>query len=347
MHNAIFLILLTISSNFSMKERLTLSVEYDSNVYRTPSNAEQNLISDFDLKLHSDFYLKYSQNKHLFKSNIINGGKLFFNETNADTLVTQIDTSYLYYISRFAPEIGIEFKDISTVKTIQDYSIIRPYVHLNYLINPILIRLIGAYEKFIYDENSNYSYNSSVVGLLTTYNIDESLSLNLNYLFRHIDYDSYAFKKLGNLDEDMLLTTRTENKRVDINHNFVLGLTYESDILFSISYNPEINNSNSAGESVFRQRFQISTTSLLFYKIYLNILLSFMISSFKDGILISDQLLLINDNENRNYIIFKLSRDIFKNMVLEIKYSYYYSEFSNYFTQFSRNVISTGLCLKF
>ncbi|MGB9599034.1 MAG: hypothetical protein ACPL7I_00660, partial [Myxococcota bacterium] len=310
MINAIFLILISINGDFTIKERLNLSLEYDSNVYRRPSNTGENIISDSDIKLQSDLSLKYLRDRHLYKANILNGGKLFFNESDANTVVTMIDTSYLFKISRFSPEIGIELKDITTVKTAQDYSLIKPYISFNYFSDLFFIKLIGDYEKFIFDVNNDYSYNAAAAGLVTAYQIDENLNLNLNYLFRYIVYDSYAYRRLGNLDQDSILTTRTEKSRQDINHNLIIRLNYESDILLSISYNPEINSSNSVGESVFRQRLQLSMTSMLFFKIYLNMLLSFMISSFKDGILISDQLLLINDNENRNYIIIKLSRDI-------------------------------------
>ncbi|MCX7958098.1 MAG: hypothetical protein N3B13_03545 [Deltaproteobacteria bacterium] len=342
-----FIILFSLSADFSAKERLNISLEYDTNVYKSPLRENDSLISDYNLRLQSDLTLKYSSKKHLFRSNIINGGKLFLKESDANMLVNQGEVSYLYKSGSFAPETGIELKDTTTAQTRQDYTLIRPFAAMNYLTESVYLKLLAGYEKFIFDFSNNYSYESPVAGLISSFNIDENLSINLNYLFRYMMYDSFAYRKLGNIEKDTLLTERTGNKRKDTNHSLIARLNYESDLLISLTYNPEINSSNSAGESVFRQRFQISMTSMLFFKIYLNMLLSVMISSFKDGILISDELLLINDNENRNYIIFKLSREVYKKTMVELKYSYYYSEFSNYITQFSRSVVSAGVCLKF
>ncbi len=347
MNHFLFISLFFFTTDLSIKERLNISTEYDTNIYKNAQNAQGPLISDFDLRLQSDLNLKYKFKNHIMRSNLINGGKLFINETDANTLVNQFEFSYLFKHNIFSPEAGIEVKDNTTSKTIQDYSLIRPFVAINYIDDPFYIKLIAGYEKFIFDYNNNYSYQSPATGILSTVNIDDNTSLNFNYVFKYMFYESNALKKFGNIDEDTLITQKTENRREDRNHNFILKLNYESDILISITYNPEINSSNSVGESIIRQRFQISMSAMLFYKIYLNMLLSIMISSFEDGVLISDQFLLINDSENRNYIILKVSREIYKKIMYELKYGYYYSEYSNYITQFSRTVISTGICLKF
>ncbi len=339
--------LLSLPADILLKERLNISSEYDSNVLKSPSKGDEPIESDFNLKLQSDLNLRYSSGKNIIKANIINGGKLFFSISNANTLANQVEASYLYKTGKFAPEAGIELKDTTTVRTMQDYTLLRPFAALNYISDMVYLKLMIGYEKFIFDYNNNFSYESPVSVLVTSVNADENLNINLNYSFKYMLYDTFAYKKIGNLEKDTLLTRKTSDKRTDTNHNIILRLNYESDLIISLTYNPEINLSNSAGESVFRQRFQLSMTSMLFFRIYLNMLLSVMISSFKDGILISDELLLINDSENRNYIIVKLSREIYKKTMLELKYSYYYSEFSNYITQFSRTVLSAGLCLKF
>lgn len=347
MNSIIIFLLYSISADFLAKERLNIALEYDTNIYKSASSELEPITSDFDLRLQSDLNLRYRHNKNILRVNLINAGKLFFSEHNANTLANQIEFSYLYRNENIQPEVGIELKDITTLKTIQDYTIIRPYTALNYDSKSAFIKLLSGYEKFIFDFNNNYSYEGFISGIMTALKIGENLNINLNYSLKYVLFDSLAYKKLGNLERDTLLVQKTDNERRDFNHNFILRLNYESDIILSITYNPEVNSSNSAGESVFRQRFQLSMTTILFYKIYLNMLLSIMISSFKDGILISDELLLLNDNENRNYIILKLAREIYKNTLFELKYSYYHSEFSNYTTQFSRNVLSTGFCLKF
>lgn len=340
-------ILIFVCSDFSTKGRLNLTLEYDSNIYKRAYNSDEEIIPDFDLRLQLDLNSKISSEKHLARINLLSGGKLFIYETDANTLANHIDLSYMYRKGRFNPEIGIELKDISTVDTIQDYTLLRPYLNLNIKNNLLLFKLASGYERFIFDFNMDYSYHAPFLGLLTHIGLDEAISIDLNYIFKYELFNSLAYKRSGNLDSDSLLAERTTDKRKDINHSVMLRMNYDDDILISIAYSPEINNSNSAGESVFRQRFQISIASQILYDIYLNILLSFMISSFKDGILISDQLLLVNDNENRNYIIIKLSREILRNLMLEMRYSYYYSEFSNYITRFSRYTLAFGICLKF
>ncbi len=347
MNSFLLSLLFIIHSDFSFKERLSISTEYDSNIYRSTYNTNEKIISDFDLRLQSDFYFRFSKDKNIINTNLMNGAKLFINNPDADTIVNQADISYIYKMRILTPEIGTEIKDISSINTIQDYTILRPYFNLNFKINGFFLKLATGFETFIFDFNDNYSYEAPLTGFLTMLKIDDNLNLNINYIFKYEFFDSYAYKKAGNLDSDSLLTEKTQKKTADTNHNILLRLNYESDILLSLSYNPEINISNSIGESVFRQRFQLSVASQIFLDIYINILLSFMVSSFKDGILISDQILLINDNENRNYVIIKLSREIVKNLMLEIKYSYFYSEFSNYTTSFSRYTIASGLCLRF
>lgn len=337
---------LLIYSDLSLKERASLLGEYDSNVYRTTSIDGRPIVSDFDLRLQSDFSLKYSKGRHLLRLNLTDGGKIFINESDANTLVNQGEFTYFYKKNFFSPEIGIEVKDIRTVNTIQDYTIIRPFGAINLFSNIVNLKLLIGIEDFSFYYNNNYSYKAGFSGLITSFPLDENLSLNINYAFKYLFFDGYAYERAGNIEKDTLITRITDNKRRDINHSFILRMNYESDIILSFSYNPEINSSNSAGESVFRQRFQLSVTSELFYRIYLNLLLSLMISSFKDGILISDILLITNDSENRNYLIIKLSREIYKNTMIEFRYAYYYSEFSNYITRFSRSVVSLGLSIR-
>lgn len=347
MNNLLLTVLIFVCSDFSAKGRFNLTPEYDSNIYKRAYNSDEEIIPDLDLRLQLDLSLKILSGRHLARVNLLNGGKLFIHETDANTLVNHIDLSYIYRKGKFNPEVGIELKDISTVDTIQDYTLLRPYLNLNIKNDLLLFKLTSGYEKFIFDFKMDYSYNAPFLGFLTHIGLDEVISIDLNYIFKYELFNSLAYKRSGNLDSDSLLTVRTTDKRKDINHNVMLRMNYEDDILISIAYNPEINNSNSAGESVFRQRFQLSIASQILYDIYLNILLSFMISSFKDGILISDQILLVNDNENRNYIIIKLSREILRKLMFEIRYSYYYSEFSNYITRFSRYILAAGICLKF
>jgi hypothetical protein len=346
--NTLLLIYLSVfSTNLSISERLSLSYEYDSNVYRSTLNSEEGIYSDFDLKLQSDLNLKLLADKNLLRINLQNGGKLFINESDANAIVNQLELVYNYRLKHLSPESGIVFKDTTTVNTIQDYTTFMPYTAAIISIDKFLFRVMGGLEKFVFDYSSKYSYLAPVAGILISTRLDESVILQLNYAYKYSIYDSYAYKKVGNLDSDSLLLTVTTNKRRDNNHNISVRFNYESDILISLAYNPEINLSNSAGESVIRQRFQLTLATQIIYEIYFNLLLSVMISSFKDGILVSDEILLLNDNENRNYIILKLSKEIFKKTFLELRYSYYYSEFSNYTTRFDRHVISSGVCLKF
>lgn len=334
-------------ANLSFNERLSISTEYDSNVYRSVINSSEGIYSDFDIKAQSDMNIKISSGRNLLRLNLVNGGKLFINESDANAIVNQVDLFYNYNLKYIYPEMGITLKDITTANTMQDYTTFMPYIAANISTGTFLFRIFGGVEKFIFDYSSNYSYLSPTAGILLSTRLDENIRLQLNYAYKYSIYDSYAYKKVGNLEGNDLLLARTTDKRSDNNHNFSIRFNYESDILISLAYNPEINISNSAGESVFRQRFQLTLSTQIIYDIYLNLLLSIMISSFSDGILVSDEILLLSDNENRNYIILKLSREVFKKTFLELKYSYYYSEYSNYATRFTRYVLSLGLCFKF
>jgi hypothetical protein len=331
--------------------RLSLGPEFDTNVYRNPygDQGDYPVTPDFDIKMLAIGGVDWrSQDKrHSFRGEYTLGGRVFMRISDEDTLINQLDAEYSYRAWEIA-SIGVDFdaRDVSIISNDRAYTLgganffsdIRAW-------QGGLMRLKAGYRVFMWKPDAEYTNNGPAAGLSLRHYFTKHLSLAFatEYQFRMYQGNAYVF--VDNPDGSRTLEP-TDRQRLD---NIVfgsIGVEYVHKILISGSYSILYNPSNSAGESILRHRVAAVFTAKPVWEIYINIMAALQYTQFIDGIYVSQQLFLEDDDENQNSVVVKLSRAIGKGFSAELKYGIYWSEWSTDPMSFSRQVFYAGVAWK-
>jgi hypothetical protein len=139
----------------------------------------------------------------------------------------------------------------------------------------------------------------------------------------------------------------TELGRVDLFHGFGVEAVYTGARVYGARWELQITDSNSFGQSLVRNRFELSVTTELFAEIYLTAKGVVQLNNFLDPLLLAQdvnaQTFVSIDDENRNAIIVHLSRDLSARWAAELRYEHYRNEFATEDLTFRRHTGYLGL----
>jgi hypothetical protein len=140
---------------------------------------------------------------------------------------------------------------------------------------------------------------------------------------------------------------RSGEARGDTTHTLSAGLEYQRGVLVSGAYTLVYNASDSVGESIVRHRVMVLASAKPVWDIYVHLIGALQWTVFTDGLFVSQQLFLEEDDENQNSLTAKVSREIAHRVSAELKYSLYVSEFSSGGLSFTRQVYFAGVSWKY
>jgi hypothetical protein len=121
--------------------------------------------------------------------------------------------------------------------------------------------------------------------------------------------------------------------RADLHHRAELEVAWTGDRLWSAGYQIEVNDSNSYGQSLVRQRVELGMTTETWAKVFLTARAALQLTSFLDPLLlardVNAQSFLTIDDENRNSLTLLLARDVTREWTVEARYAIYGNELSD------------------
>lgn len=142
-------------------------------------------------------------------------------------------------------------------------------------------------------------------------------------------------------------TSGTDLGRADLNHSLAAEAIYTGRRIYSARYELQMNDSNSFGESLVRQRLRLGFTTELLRELYLTAEATVLIQIYLDPLLIprdEQALTFISiDEENRNSLSLHLSRPLGRALSVEARYAIYSNEFTNQDLTFRRQTVYAGL----
>jgi hypothetical protein len=180
-----------------------------------------------------------------------------------------------------------------------------------------------------------------------------SIDLHAGYRVERRGYQASA-RTSSCADEDAadpLCSAGTRLLRSDLNHSIGTELIYTGERIYSARYELQVNDSNSHGESLVRQRFRLGLTTELWREVYLTAEATVLLNLYLDPLLLARDeqatTFVSIDEENRNSLSLHLSRPIAERWALEARYAIYSNEFTNDELSFRRQTGYLGAVYRY
>lgn len=327
-------------SRWSLK--LESGAEYDTNIHRFPESddPEQPVEASPLTRLGARYRLRVQPGDgHLFRFDGYAGAKLFTTESGQSENVTilQGDLAYTrgFESRRAALGARASFYDASGYDLFEAPGDIEPRAFTTLLAEgtftlagPEEHRLTASagVRSFEYDPRPGFDWIGDRYGLTyrtTLWRGDPdqevdaaSVDLRAGYRLERRDYDANAFTDScpEGAPADERCFTPTPLSRADLHHTGSAEAVYTGERIYSARYEIRVNDSNSYGHSLVRQRLELKlTTEIAESGFYATATGAVLLNLFLDPLLLArdvqSQTFVSIDDENRNSFSLHLSRD--------------------------------------
>ncbi len=320
-------------------------VGFDSNVYRNfegvpydpglPGNGA--IVGDGFLQLGGDFDLLGRPWAHQQTELIAQlGARLFAEQSPEDTAVGQLSLTHAIGLTR---KLTLRFdasgKDKWVANDDRAYADYGGGVGLS--IGPFLrtrLDLRAGYRAFDYFPDSDFSEQGPVF----------SAALVSSPWRKQTIFGSYRlFPQYYQGPQVYFPDGSTAGQRFDWYHVASAGYSYQGPVVLSITYSFIDDKSNSYGETFLRHRVEVLAGVVLPWELYAVATGALQLTSFPDGLYLSPQLLLLEDDDDLDEISVKISRDLGKGFGIEARYGYYRNYLQQNGLTYERQVAYLGV----
>ncbi len=135
-------------------------------------------------------------------------------------------------------------------------------------------------------------------------------------------------------------------RRFDWYHVASVGYSLRGPVVLSLTYRFVDDRSDAFGESFVRNRVEGLFGWILPGDIYLAATGALQITSYPDGLYLSPQLLLLEDDDDLNEVSVKLSRDLGGGFSLEARAGYYWNDFLQNGLTYERALVFGGIAYR-
>ncbi len=134
--------------------------------------------------------------------------------------------------------------------------------------------------------------------------------------------------------------------RFDWYHVASLDYTLTGPVVLTAGYSFVDDASNAYGESFLRHRLELLVGVVLPWEIYAVATGALQLTSYPDGLYLSPQILLLEDDDDLDELSVKLSRDVGKGFSVELRWGYYVNELFQNSLAYRRQVVYLGLAYR-
>ncbi len=136
-------------------------------------------------------------------------------------------------------------------------------------------------------------------------------------------------------------------RRTDAVWSVGAAYQYRGPFQFSFSYGYFDQTSNSYGETVRRHRLSATGGFRLPWRIMVLAAVTWQPSLFSDGVYLSPDLTVVEDDENMSNATLKIVRPITKWLEVDVRYAFYLGIYPQNQFLYLRHVVSAGLSASF
>lgn len=255
------------------------------------------------------------------------GGKRFFEQRDADSLLTQIDLSYSQRLATFATagafavSAEADLKDLSERLSRRDYNRGGGRLAGVLSLGDLRLSLGGAWRYFAFKPRPNSSSHGPQFDLGARYFVGDHVVLDASYVLARRLSDSPVLV----LEPPHDIVSLSTRPRRDTFHAARAGVGYRGPLYADLHYTLAINTSNSYGQQLLRHSVDVMVTAPLVWQTLVSLRGELQRTTYTDPVLVDEQFVV--DEENRNALIVSLARPLVGDWEVELRYSLYLQEF--------------------
>lgn len=268
----------------------------------------------------------------------------FFLLPTEDTIVNAVTLEFLYGLSPLF-SVGLSGNARDRRGADRDYSSLLGQAFIDFNpTNNLDVRLRFGATRFLFWPRFRYSFSGPIGDLSARYRFDRRHSLSVSGSHNPRTYN-------GNVNPRPDEET-PEARRFD--PFFVVGVaySYRGPFHLTVGYSYLDQTSNSYGETMRRHRLSATAGFRLPAKFTLLTTGALQLTSFPDGIFLSPDLQVVEDDENSSTLTVKLVRPVHKHVDLDVRYALYVNVLPQRTAGreellYVRNVFSLGVTVSF
>lgn len=201
----------------------------------------------------------------------------------------------------------------------------------------LALRARTGLHRFLYWPAFAASHGGLEVGLLARYRLDRrhTFSLSGDYGARHYSVQARPFPWI----QPTPRPTRREDGALSVS----AGWTYRGPLALGVTYAYQEVGSNSFGETVVRHRLSASAGVRLPWSVMLLAQGALGLSHYPDGVYLSPEIVLLEDDEGQNTLSLKLARPLGAHLDVELSYAAYGTRLPRNGLSYFRQVAGVGL----
>lgn len=192
---------------------------------------------------------------------------------------------------------------------------------------------LGA-RRFLYRPDHTADFGGPEVGVLGRYRLDRRHSLSV--------FGEWGSRGYGIQARPFPGVNRFPGRRQDGGLVAGAGYTYRGPVKLSLSYAFQEVSSNSFGETALRHRLTGSVGVLLPWRVTLLAQGSLGLSRYPDGIFLSPEIILVEEDEGQNSVSLKLARPVSARVDLELSWGVWSTRLPRNNLSYTRQVFGVG-----
>lgn len=264
------------------------------------------------------------------------GGRKYLKYTTEDVL---IQAAALEASTALGTQLGlgVEARAKDRRGGTRDYSDLGADAFLEYVPDVRLaLRLRAGAHRFVYRPDARASFGNPEWSFLGRYRFNRRHSLSVfgEYGARH-----YGVEARPPPERDAASPGRREDGALSAGASY----SYRGPLALGLTYTYQVISSNSFGETVSRHRLSGSAGLRLPWSLTLLLQGALGVSRYPDGIFLSPEIILVEEDEGQNSLSLKLARPVSAHLDAELSYGLYGTSLPRNDLSYSRQVVGLGL----
>lgn len=226
----------------------------------------------------------------------------------------------------------------------RDYTDLSASLMVDALVNAAVnLRLTGGARRFLYYNRFEYSASGPEGALSVQYRVSRRHRLSAFGSFSPRTYDGNATPRPP-VGDEAPAPVRT---RVDSVFGGGLSYSFQGPFQAAVAYGYFDQTSNSYGETLRRHRFSVTAGFRLPWRLTFLGGATYQLAFFPDGVYLSPDLTVVDDDENASSATLKLVRPLSKYFEIDVRYALYVNVLPQNQFLYLRQVASLGLAIHF
>ncbi len=316
-------------------------VEWDDNPLRQTDalRQQEDISSDFLTRYIANIDAATRRPRDMFLFTLGQGGKLFFREDRADTLLTQVGLGWRHKLGDVtSAEVSADVKDRSERTSLQDYNRGGVRAQLNWTLWRLTLSARVGWRYFIFKPNAASSSHGPTAGGTAALALSPTWRAITGYQWLSRRFDS---PRLTQPDGDESVLTIIEDElRQDDFHNLFASVSWRGAALVDLTYSASLNRSNSYGQDLRRHNVIATVTAPLPWSLFTSVRADVQRTNYEDQGAFDPNFRI--DEDNRNNFVASLGRSLGDAWEVEVRYSVYLQEFGQQ-QEYSRQTLMFGV----